>query len=69
MNLSKDQKKLIKFFSFYTPVTILAYGVIGLIRRDFSWAGFLGYATGIVIVGIFMTVFYVAGSHVPRNKK
>ncbi len=67
MALSKDQKKLIKFFAIYTPVMILAYALFCLIKGSFDWTRILGYACGTLVVGILMAIFYVLGSHQPKK--
>ena len=67
MNRSKDQKKLIKFCAIYTPVMILAYAVFSLIKGSFDWTGILGYTCGTLVAGIIMAIFYVLGSHQPKQ--
>lgn len=68
MNLSKDQKKLINFFSIYITVIILGYALFSILKDSFEWTGIRSYTCGVLVVSLLLAIFYILGLLSLRNR-
>ena len=70
MQLSDDQKRLVKFFAVYIPGSAVIYPILRwLLKGSFSWEETLIAILAIVLGGMLTAVLYIAGSNVPKKSE
>ena len=70
MQLSDDQKRLVKFFAVYIPGSAVVYPILRwLLKGSFSWEETLIAILAIVLAGMLTAVLYIAGSNVPKKSE
>lgn len=67
MKLSKDQKKMAKYFAI-SPFIYIAYTVVyHLIKGDVNWMDILWMLLVFIAVNVLLCVFYLLGSKTPEK--
>ena len=69
MNLSKDQKRLIKLQAVYTGIFIIVYPLVTSVAgKPWSWGEFFLFAGISLVVFGLVGFLFVLGSSVPGSK-
>ena len=69
MELSKDQKRLIKLVAMNTGIFIVVYPLVTSIAgKPWTWYDILIFAGIAIVVFGIVGFLYVLGSHVPEKK-
>lgn len=67
MNLSNDQRNVIKGFALYTLANFIIFPLFHWRKGDFNWNDTLLYWVASIVGNLIMTVLFVLGMKIPRK--
>ena len=69
MNLSNDQRKVVKSIALYTLANIIVFPVFHWRKGDFNWTDTFSYWALITAVNIVIALLFILEMKTPKNKE